>query len=211
MKEKNIGKKLFMMALLCAVMITSIPLQKVNAVDKNFSITISRDAKIVSVSLPRDGQFKEVQVLNSSKKVWKTRKCSFFTSFNLKKNKAGTVRFRYIDNDGTALSDWSESISFATYTGNNVKKEGGKKLYASYKLPKIKGVKKYVIYISDKKEKGYKKIKSAKPGTKVVLKTFKKKSFKYYKNYYVRIKPIVTGAKNHAVCTTGFYFRKSFF
>lgn len=208
--KKSVLKGLFMMVLICAVTVVSIPTTlQVSAADKEFSLTISRDSKSLGVSLPGDGQWKEVQVLDYRKNVIKTKKCLFFTNFNVKKNRAGMVRYRVVDNDGTPLSDWSETIGFVSYSGSNVKMEG-KKLYASYKLPKIKGVKKYKIYLSTKENKGYKKVKSAKPGTKVVLKSYKKKSFKYYKNYYVRIEFVVKGAKRNAVRTTGFYFTKSF-
>ncbi len=214
MKDKYLWKRLIMTVLICAVMVALIPMvssQKVSAVDKEFTLTLSRDSKSLGVSLPSDGEWKEVQVLDYQKNVLKTQKSLFFANFNLKKNKAGMVRYRTIDNDGTPLTDWSETIGFASYSGSNVKMEGKKKLYASYKLPKIKGVKKYIIYLSNKQNKGYKKVKSAKPGTKVVLKNYKKKSFKYYKNYYVRIEYVVKGADRNAVRTTGFYFTKTFF
>lgn len=208
---KKTIKKIFVMALICVVVVASMPEQKAKAADNEFYLTLSYDAKTVNVSLPSDGEYKQIQMLDTSKKwVLKEKKALSFTSFKVGKNKAGLVRFRYIDREGFPLSEWSETIGYVTYNGKNVK-QVGKKLQVSYKLPKIKGVKKYVISISTKKDKGFRKIKTVKPGKKAIIKNYKGKAFKLYKNYYVQIKPIVKGAKIQTVCTTSFFFRKTFY
>lgn len=165
----------------------------------------------MSVSLPSDGEYKQVQILDASnKRVLQEKKAYSFTSFKVGKNKAGLVRFRYIDREDFPVSEWSNTLGYVTYNGKNAK-QVGKKLQVSYKLPKIKGVKKYVVSISTKKDKSFKKVKTVKPGKKAIIKNFKGKAFKTYKNYYVKIEPIVKGAKIQPFCITSFYFRKTFF
>lgn len=43
--------------------------------------------------------------------------------------------------------------------------------------------------MSTKKNSGWKKIKTLKPGKAITISRFKGKSFKYYKNYYYKIVP----------------------
>lgn len=45
-------------------------------------------------------------------------------------------------------------------------------------MPKVKGVKKFTLYMSTKSDKGYKKVKKVKPGKTVVISKFKNKAFK---------------------------------
>lgn len=65
----------------------------------------------------------------------------------------------------------------------------GKSRKVKIKTPKVAGIKNYKIYMSTKKNSGWKKIKTLKPGKAITISRFKGKSFKYYKNYYYKIVP----------------------
>ena len=61
------------------------------------------------------------------------------------------------------------------------------------KKAKFKGIKSFTIYMSKKKDTGYKKYKKVKPGTTVTISSFKKKKFKTAKDfYYIKIVPNLT-------------------
>ncbi len=123
---KTIVKKILGFALLCTLVLTAIPVQNTQAANNKFEVSVSRvNPKNVSVYLPSDGTYKEVQVLNSSKQIWKTEKCYSFALFELKKNKTATIRYRVIDIDGTPLSDWSKTIGLIT-SAIGPKQEGKK-------------------------------------------------------------------------------------
>lgn len=124
---------------------------------------------------------KEVQLLDQSgTKVVKTTSATYLASFSVKKNKVYFVRFREVYSNGTK-SAWSGKISFCTMKlGRKLK--SGKKI--RFKVPKVKGVKKFKIYMSTKLDSGYKKIKTLKPGKSFKVGKFRGKKFKFYKNYY---------------------------
>lgn len=112
---------------------------------------------------------------------------------NLQKNKiyyytVRTVKANYDTRQFDAVSNWAPQKAFTTATFT-VKKIGKAKGF-SIKVPKIKGIKSYKIYISKKSSSGYKKIKTLKPGKKVNVKNYKGKAFKVWQIYYVRVVPI---------------------
>ena len=91
---------------------------------------------------------------------------------------------------GVATSAWSEPKAFTTILDKKVKVKGvkGKKAF-TVKLPKIAGIKNYTVSMSTKRDKGFKKVKTVKPGKKVTITKMKKKSFKFGKTYYIKIAP----------------------
>ena len=90
--------------------------------------------------------------------------------------------------NGTPTSGWSEPKAFVTATDNKFKFKGIKnKKACSIKVPKIAGVKNYTVSMSTKRDKGFKKVKTLKPGKKLTMTKFKKKAFKTGKTYYIRI------------------------
>lgn len=90
----------------------------------------------------------------------------------------------------TTYGNWSGFRAFVKIkTKQGKSKISGSRKQISFKLPKIKGVKKYTITMSTKEDKGFKKIATAKPGKKITVSKFKKKNLKRFKTYYLRITP----------------------
>lgn len=131
----------------------------------------------------------EVQLLDyTKKKVIAQDNCALYAFFNLKKNQYYYYRVRataydYTQRSYVPVSDWSygyginTAICTAKLSGKNVK----------IKVPKVKGVKKLSLYMSTNSDKGYKKVKSVKPGKTVLVSKFKKKKLKKRKTYYYNL------------------------
>ena len=163
---------------------------------KKASLTIS----VVSNS---SNYYYEVQLLNYTKKkvVGKTT-CARYAFFDLKKNQLYYYRVRataydYTQGKYVPVSNWSYGYGINTavctvkLSGKNVK----------IKVPKVKGVKKFTLYMSTNNKKGYKKVKTVKPGKTVVVSKFKKKAFKKGKYYYYNI----ASNKNQSRLVHSFY------
>lgn len=145
----------------------------------------------------------EVQLLDyTKKKVVAQSTCASYAFFDLKKNQLYYYRVRatvydYTQGGYVPVSDWSygHGINTAVCTvklsGKNVK----------IKVPKVKGVKKFTLYMSTNSKKGYKKVKKVKPGKAVVVSKFKKKSLKKGKYYYYNI----ASNKNQSRLVHSFY------
>lgn len=131
----------------------------------------------------------QVQLLNyNKKKVVATDECSLYAFFTLKKNQLYYYRVRatsynYSTGQYVPVSNWS--YGYGINTGVCTVKLSGKKV--RIKTPKVKGVKKFTLYMSTNRTKGYKKIKTVKSGKTITVSSFKKKSFKKYKDYYYYI------------------------
>lgn len=130
----------------------------------------------------------EVQVLNYKKKVVAQDTCYTYAFFTLKRNQLYYYRVRALAYDYSKeayvpVSSWSygHGINTAVCTV----KLSGKKI--KIKVPKVKGVKKFTVYMSTNKESGYKKVKTVKSGKTVTVSKFKKKAFKRGKYYYYNI------------------------
>ena len=112
--------------------------------------------------------------------------------FTLKKNQLYYYRVRatsynYSTGQYVPVSNWS--YGYGINTGVCTVKLSGKKV--RIKTPKVKGVKKFTLYMSTNRTKGYKKIKTVKSGKTITVSSFKKKSFKKYKDYYYYISSAV--------------------
>ena len=57
--------------------------------------------------------------------------------------------------------------------------------------------------MSTKRDKGFKKVKTVKPGKKIKITKMKKKSFKFGKTYYIKITPKTKIVKNILEISTG--------
>ncbi len=159
----------------------------------------------VSMDFSDNNNTKEIQLLNKSFQVVQTTSCMIYGSFSLKKNQVYYLRFRekaYDYNTHTYVySGWSGTKGICT-VNYSLKLKGGK---VRYKAPKVKGVKKFKIYLSKKSGSGYKKIKTLKPGKSFSFKKFKGKKIKKYKNYYYYS---IAKAKNGAnlICPAGYWW-----
>lgn len=130
----------------------------------------------------------EVELCNANLQHVATDTCSFYASFDgLKKNKLYYYRVRGLDYD-TPVTDWSVYKAFFT---PNVKANLASKTSKTVviKPPKIAGIKNYTLYMSTKRDSGYKKVGVIKPGKSKAVSKFKGKAFAYYANYYYRLVP----------------------
>lgn len=137
-----------------------------------------------------------------------------YASFSgLAKNRVYYYRLQKISRlNGTPTSGWSEAKAFTTTDSDKIKMKAIKNKKAfTIKVPKIAGVKNYTILMSKKYDKGFKKVKTVKPGKKIKLTKFKKKAFKLNTRYYIRIQ---VKTKNNTLCDNFYrgsaYFYKTF-
>ncbi len=113
-------------------------------------------------------------------------------SFGTKNNKLYTVKVRsYLTLNGqTYYGDWSDPAYLFTQPmildRKGVSIDGSGKLHVKWE--KIDGVDGYEIYVSTKKDSGYKKVgKASKKKNSATIKKFKKKKFAKKKTYYVYV------------------------
>lgn len=159
----------------------------------NFNIAyISSDKTRASVAVDyKDGDdWNRVGLFDENDRLIAVDDTTSYASFSgLSKNKVYYYRVQKVSElNGTAISPWSDAKSFTTLDSKKIKFKGVKNQKAcTIKVPKVNGVKNYTLYMSTKYDKGFKKVKNIKPGKKIKLTKFKKKSFKIGKRYYIRL------------------------
>lgn len=117
--------------------------------------------------------------------------------FKIAKNQAYTIKARtYLSVNGTMIyGKLSEARAFTTVANVKVKYKynysTGKKKYTVIipKAKNAKGIKSFTVYISRNQSKGYKKVKTVKPGKNVNISKFKGKAIKTGQIYYIKIVP----------------------
>ena len=179
-----------------------------DVINQNFAPYYNSSTKKASLTIEvnSSGVYRyQVQLLNyNKKKVVATDECSLYAFFTLKKNQLYYYRVRatsynYSTGQYVPVSNWS--YGYGINTGVCTVKLSGKKV--RIKTPKVKGVKKFTLYMSTNRTKGYKKIKTVKSGKTITVSSFKKKSFKKYKDYYYYI----SSAKKQRKFVHSFYIR----
>ena len=178
----------------------------VNAAEKKHRQPYRQAHLHTTIEVNSSGVYRyQVQLLNyNKKKVVATDECSLYAFFTLKKNQLYYYRVRatsynYSTGQYVPVSNWS--YGYGINTGVCTVKLSGKKV--RIKTPKVKGVKKFTLYMSTNRTKGYKKIKTVKSGKTITVSSFKKKSFKKYKDYYYYI----SSAKKQSKFVHSFYIR----
>lgn len=167
---------------------------------------ISSDKSTASFSIQYsyDGQITRIGVfdINGNLVVYDDA-YSYATVNGLRKNQVYYYRAMTVTKYGVPTSGWSEAKSFTTAESGKFKFKGveGQKA-CTIKVPKIKGVKNYTLYLSKKRDSGFKKVKTIKPGKKVKLTKFKKKSFKLGNTYYLRV---LVKTKDNITCGNYYY------
>ena len=113
-----------------------------------------------------------------------------------KSNKEITYQVAYLSVNGTTIyGKLSKARAFTTLTNIKLKYKynyrTGKKNYTVVmpKAKNAKGIKNFTVYISKDRSKGYKKVKTAKPGKNVKISKFKGKAIKTRQIYYIKIVP----------------------
>lgn len=161
----------------------------------------------ISVQTPSDqysayGSYQvQVIIYNHNKKPIQSYNAYSYASFNLPTNRLYYYRTKLIYKayGSDSYIDASGYSNYIAFTCSKVKSRtkyswGNGRKKVTLTIPKIKGLKKCKIYVSTKKNKGYKKVKTVKTNkkVKVTLKKFKGKSFKTGKTYYIRVMPAGT-------------------
>lgn len=161
----------------------------------NFAVAyISSDKTSVGIQVASSGStYTEIGLFDVYGNLVAVDDCISYASFNgLNANRIYIYRARNVDYNTTVggyvpLSDWSAPKAFSTVK-YSLKAVKGKKAF-TVKAPKIAGVKNYKLYISKKNDSGFKKVKTLKAKKKYKITKFKKSSFKFYKNYYIKVVP----------------------
>lgn len=134
----------------------------------------------------------DVRVLDSKGKVIRYREeaGAGLVCTGLKKNQLYYYQIRQIrlmDNGGSIKYEWTKPVPFLTAQYPISQVGTGRKV--RIKMPKIAGVKNYKVYMSYKKNSGWKKLKTLKSGNSIIISGFKGKALKANKNYYYKIAP----------------------
>jgi hypothetical protein len=138
---------------------------------------------------------KEVALCNSSGKIVDTQQCAMYATFsNLKKNRVYACKYRTIAYSSAkkgyvATSAWSTTKSFCTAKYKLALSTNASKT-VKLTVPKISGIKKYILYMSTSSTSGFKKVASVKAGNTLKVSKFNKKALVYNKNYYYKLVPV---------------------
>lgn len=153
----------------------------------------------VAVACPEDADYVEVELCDrNGNRVASDPEASIYAFIdNVKNNTVYLYRARAYTRDYdyktgqyvTTYGNWSGFRAFVKIKCKGKSRSIGGRKQVYFKVPKIKGVKKYTITMSKKKDKGFKKIMNIKPGKKVTVTKFKKKNLQRFKSYYFRIIP----------------------
>jgi hypothetical protein len=117
------------------------------------------------------------------------------------------------DTSSWVLGEWSARFPFTTIRGGQykLKIKSKKNRTVSLKVPKIKGVSSYNVYLSLLSGSGYKKVKTVKPGKTVVLKGFNGGKFAWNWVYFAAVIPKVNGKEAQGMVAKGsFKFTKTY-
>lgn len=138
-------------------------------------------------SMFADGYQVEVYRAND-KKPMSTLQTSFESVYakNINEKNFYKIRVRAYTtiNGQIKYGQWSDYVHLAQQPKVKLKKVGSKKLKVSWN--KVNGATSYTVYMSTKKDSGYKKVKTLKK-TSLTVKKFKKKALKKNKTYYVYV------------------------
>lgn len=208
---KKRGKlKQFLIAMIVVVMGISVmlPVQAATRKDAKATVqyasipatieTISSGDVYIKVKKPSD-RYEidyDMRILNRKGKVIRfSEKTLGIEEFeSLKKNQLYYYQIREVETtsypwggESVTKGAWTKKVPFiiAQYPVSQV----GTARKVRIKMPKIQGVKNYKVYISDKKNKGWKKLKTVKSGGSVIISKFKGKALKKNKKYYYKIVP----------------------
>lgn len=114
--------------------------------------------------------------------------------FSVKKNKLYSFRVRgvkavydYDDVEYVPYTPWSNAVYFTTAKYKVAQSGKAKKIKVT--VPKVAGISNYKVYMSMKKNSGWKKVKTLKSGKSMTVSKFNKKALKAKKTYYFKFVP----------------------
>ena len=175
---------------------------------------ISSDRTSIGIDFSDTSYYKEVVILDYKKQVVKSDRFISYASFSgLKKNRLYYYTFRSLGYDANynlvPTSDYAKMKPFTTDTSTFVSTRGRK---GRFRVPRIKGVAKYKIYLATSRNGKYRYVKTAKKGKSVNIYKYRGKKLAFWQNYYFKIVPILSNGKKAAgyytVYRQAFYIRK---
>lgn len=180
----------------------------------NFKVSyMTPDKTYVGIQVVYNGDWTQVGLFDVYGNLVASDVCASYATFNgLSRNKiyyyrARTVAYNYQTGTYDATSGWSGAKAFSTIN-YSLKAVKGKKAF-TVKAPKVKGVKNYKVYMSKKRDTGFKKAKTIKAGKKIKITKYNKKAFKFYQYYYVKVVPQLSSGVKCTDFTLGrFYVNK---
>ena len=86
-----------------------------------------------------------------------------------------------------SIGGWTKKVPFVIAQYKLSQVGTGRKV--AIKMPKVSGVKSYKVYMSYKKDRAWKKLKTVKAGKSIVISKFKGKALARNKKYYYKIVP----------------------
>lgn len=151
---------------------------------------------------PTDADYVEVGVYNNkdqlvtSKEEYCFSNGSFYAYIDgMKKNTLYYVRVRTIQkvNNQNTYGNWSEKRAIIFLKNKAKERENYTAGYETLTVntQKIKGVKKYKVQVSKKRDSGYKNVKTIKAGKSITVSHYKGKRMKVGKTWYIRVIPIL--------------------
>lgn len=164
------------------------------------SASLSTDSITVQVARPADADYVEVELCDRNGNHIASDEASIYASFDegVKNNTVYMYRARAFTRDYdyttrqyvNTYGNWSGFRTFVKIKCKGMKSTGyGSSKRVTFKTPKIKGVKKFNVTMSTKRDKGFKKVATVKPGKRVTVTKFNKKNLKRFKSYYFRVIP----------------------
>ena len=183
-------------------MVTDI--SKANFVTGAGSTTVKKKNTLrVAGVAPTDADYVEVGVYDNKDQLVTSEEVYCFSngSFSgyidgMNKNTLYYVRVRTIQKglDGqNTYGNWSEKRAIIFLKNKAKERENYTAGYETLtvKTQKIKGVKKYKVQVSKKRDSGYKNVKTIKAGKSITVSHYKGKRMKVGKTWYIRVVPIL--------------------
>lgn len=162
---------------------------------------VSSNSLTAKVVLPETATGSQLRVYKGSKVVATGNGYSYPNVSGLKRDIVYTYRVRsYYENYSTGkkyYSKWSGARKYVYPTVKGTSKSNKKGF--SITLKKVSGVTSYKVYVSTKRDSGYKLSKTVKPGKKSKITTQITKNVKKQKTCYIRVVPVIKDYGNSAV------------
>lgn len=197
--------------LICLLMVFSFKL-KVSAGSSVYYI--SNNKRNVGIQFTdQSGYHYDVLLYNRKKKKIARTTCYRYANFYgaTWKNSVYYYRYRLLNDYNVPVTNWTELKPFTTISGNrySLKIKSKNNRTVKVRVPRIKGVSDYKIYIGTYPTYGFRLSKVAKPGQTVVLSGYGGRKFTWGWRYYVRFVPRVNKRQAQGIIGTGnFLFYK---
>ena len=203
-KTKLYFAKRFIGLLLAALLLVSLYSPSV------FATTYTPGDREITLTFPNSYR-KQIQVCSYNGKKVYFNAVGYYSSYrfyNFAYKKVYLVRYRTTLQSGE-YGKWVKK--YVVFNSELNKSLVGNKMLVKVKAPKIKNVKYYQSYTSTSKDSGYKKVKAKlKPGKSYTIKKIRGSKLIHYKNYYIKLVPVLKNGKKATPIYDSFYIYKKY-